>query len=220
MYIIKIILVLLPFVCCVSNISAQKQVAVYVTGNQTESIKKVLGSKMVTYLTNSSEFTAIERTSDFLGALTSEHDYQSSGEVSNAQIVELGSQFGAEYVAVVDVEELYGELFVSARLINVKTAGIQSSYEESSAISTMQGLTNLANNIADGLILAPERKVRQAQEAQKMAEQKKQENANLRAEAIRNFTPAGCRILGRFIVQNNAYPVTISVNGVSVSPNI
>ena len=50
--------------------SSKKKVAVYVTGEIENSYKKVVGSKMVSCITKSDIFIAVERTSDFLVALS------------------------------------------------------------------------------------------------------------------------------------------------------
>lgn len=201
----RTILLLAVFICCGVISNAQKKVAVYVTGDQEQAIKKVLGSKMVTYITDNDGFTAVERTADFLSALSSEHDYQASGEVSNSQIIKLGQQFGAGYVAVVDVSELFGELFISARMIDVMTSQVVASFETSGEANNMSNLTSLANKVADGLILAPERKKKE-REHQRVAK----EQADLRARAIKNLTPPNVIICGSYMVLDRLFPVQTS----------
>lgn len=186
---------------------AQKKVAVYVTGDQDESIKKVLGSKMTSYITQSDDFTAVERTTDFLSAMAAEHDYQVSGEVSNSQIVKLGQQFGARYVAVVDVTEIYGDLFVSSRLIDVQTSQVTSSYEDSGSGGSLRAVTSLANNVADGLILLPERKKKEQNE-----KDERNRLANLRQQAISNLMPKDGIICGNYIVIDHKLPVKVIYN--------
>ena len=232
---IKLILLFIAYGLSLSA-TAQRQVAVYVSGDQEEAIKKVLGSKMVTYITNTDGFTAIERTVDFLNAMQAEQDYQTSGEVSNTQIVKLGQQFGARYVAVVDVSELFGELFVSARLIDVQTATIESSFESSSQATSMSALTELANKVADGLILGPKRKAdakareeRERKAAEEQARINKQrlaeENrrAQLRAQAINNLMPANAINVNGKIMINKVFPAQFSIgedNKVKVEYNL
>lgn len=189
------------------TVFAQSKVAVYVAGDQEESVKKVLGSKMTSYITQSNDFTAVERTRDFLSALTAEHDYQVSGEVSNSQIVKLGQQFGARYVAVVDITELYGELFVSSRLIDVQTSQVVSSYEASGKDGSLSALTSLANDVADGLILLPERRKKQQRDAKE-----KERLAQLRQQAINNLMPRDGIICGNYIVINHKLPVKVIYN--------
>lgn len=203
----RTILLLAVFICCGVISNAQKKVAVYVTGDQEQAIKKVLGSKMVTYITDNDGFIAVERTADFLSALSSEHDYQASGEVSNSQIVKLGQQFGAGYVAVVDVSELFGELFISARMIDVMTSQVIASFEAPGTANNMSDLTSLANKVADGLILAPERKKKE-REQQRVAK----ERADLRERAIKNLTPPNAIICGSYMVVNRLFPVSVGPN--------
>lgn len=205
----KIIIIFTLFFSYVTNIYAQKNVAVYVTGDQENAIKKVLGSRMVTFITESNDFTAIERTADFLSALNSEHDYQVSGEVTNSQIVKLGQQFGALYVAVVDVTELYGELFVSSRLINVQTAQVSSSYEATGQGGSLSALSKLADSVADGLILAPERKRLEA-----IKQAAAQEQALLRQKAKKNLLPVDAVEYGNYIVINRKVPIEITYDNV------
>lgn len=196
----KISLIALLILCITFIAGAQKKVAVYVTGDQETGVKKVLGSKMVTYITESEDFTAIERTADFLAALREEQDHQLSGEVSNSQIVKLGQQFGARYVAVVDVTELYGELFISSRLIDVQTAQVDASFEASGRGSNLNELSNLANKIADGLILAPERKRNEI-----IQQQRQREEEALRERALANLIPSDAIQCGNYIVLNRKF---------------
>lgn len=100
---------------------APRKVAVYVTGDVDDSYKKVIGSKLVSGITQSGEYAAVERTNEFLSALTQEQDYQMSGAVNDQQIVKLGAQFGVRYVLVADVTEIFESTFISARMIDVQT---------------------------------------------------------------------------------------------------
>lgn len=133
--------------------TVKKKVAVYVTGSDVDnSIKKVLGAKIVTAITQSSDFAAVERTSEFLGALSKETDYQTSGEVRDSQIAKLGQKFGVKYVAVADVSEAFDELFVAARLINVETGSVEKAYDVNGPAESMQQLISLSKQVADGLL--------------------------------------------------------------------
>lgn len=127
--------------------AAKQKVAVYVTGDADNNIKKVIGSKLVTGITRSEGYTAVERTADFLAGLTKEQDYQMSGAVSDSQIARLGQQFGVSYVLVADMSEVFGQSFVSARMIDVQTAQITNSTEESAVVNDMESLTKLSETI-------------------------------------------------------------------------
>lgn len=151
----KIILLLAILLCAFSGfLTAQtlkKNVAVYITGVD-GAYKKVIGSKIVTGVTRSDEYVAVERTSDFLAELTKEQDYQMSGAVSDTQIAKIGQQFGVEYVLIADVSELFGSLFISARMVDVQTAQITASIEASREVNDLEGLSKIADDIVVGII--------------------------------------------------------------------
>ena len=125
----------------------KKKVAVYVTGDVENGYKKVIGSKLVTGITRSEDYSAVERTADFLAEMEKEQDYQMSGAVSDNQIARLGQQFGVRYVLVADVSEIFESIFISARMIDVQTAQITNSTESNEVVSNMESLTKLAENI-------------------------------------------------------------------------
>lgn len=131
---------------------AKQKVAVYTTGEINESYKKVIGSKLVSGITRSDNYAAVERTSDFLSALSKEHDYQMSGAVSDDQIARLGQQFGVQYVLVADISEIFGSMFISARMIDVQTGQITASAEANQVVNSLSGLTELSDNIIRTLL--------------------------------------------------------------------
>lgn len=134
--------------------NGRQKVAVYMTGEITnEAYKKVIGSKMVSEIAQSDEYIAVERTADFLKELAKEQDYQTSGEVRDNQIVQIGQKFGVRYVAVVDLSEVFEELFIAARLIDIQTGQIDKAYETAGPVESMTELAGLAQDVAGGLIL-------------------------------------------------------------------
>ena len=151
----RLVFLIMALFCLSGYLMAQGErlkVAVYVTGDVDDSYKKVIGSKMVSAITASQGYTAVERTADFLAALSQEHDYQSSGAVNDSQIVKLGQRFGVRYVVVADVTEIFGSMFISARMINVSTGLITASSESSRTIDTLEGLMSLSEEVAEALL--------------------------------------------------------------------
>ena len=132
---------------------SKKKVAVYMTGEIEESYKKVIGAKLVSAITATDEYAAVERTADFLAALASEQDYQTSEEVRDSQIASIGQRFGVLYVVVADVNEIFSEMFISARLINVETGLVEKSADEAGNPTNMSSLIDLSNKIANKLLL-------------------------------------------------------------------
>ncbi|MBP3356692.1 MAG: hypothetical protein J6K95_05990 [Rikenellaceae bacterium] len=133
----------------------KKKVAVYITGDVESGYKKVIGSKMVSGITRSNGYAAVERTGDFLAELMKEQDYQMSGAVSDNQIARLGQQFGVRYVLVADVSEVFESMFVSARMIDVQTAQIINSTEASQVVTNMESLTKIAEDVVLEIIGIP-----------------------------------------------------------------
>uniref|UniRef100_UPI0040578409 FlgO family outer membrane protein n=1 Tax=Alistipes sp. TaxID=1872444 RepID=UPI0040578409 len=131
-----------------------KKVGIYITGEINANYKKVIVSKMISQITQTDGFVAVERTNEFLSALSREQDYQLSGAVSDNDIARLGAQFGVHYVLVADLSELFEEVFVSARAIDVETAQIIAATETNSKVDSMQSLTDLANNLSKNFIRA------------------------------------------------------------------
>lgn len=128
----------------------QKKVAVYVTGTQT-GINKVLGDQLVAAFAKSGKYIAIERTASFLAELGKEHDYQRTGAVGDNEISRLGRQFGVQLVCVADVSEVFGQKYVSARLIDVESAEVINTSNANSKLDSMEELLRVADNLAKEL---------------------------------------------------------------------
>ncbi len=127
-----------------------KKVAVYVTGEQT-GINKVLGDQLVEAFTRSGKYVAIERTASFLAEISREQSYQRTGAVSDNEIASLGNQFGVQYVCVADVSEVFGEKYISARLIDVESVVVINTANTSSKLQNMDDLIKACSSIATKL---------------------------------------------------------------------
>ncbi|MDE6450153.1 MAG: hypothetical protein K2L41_08765 [Muribaculaceae bacterium] len=168
----KFFIIIAIAICAVCQLIAQNQIAIYVVGDASNSYKKVVASALTQAVNSDGHFQAVERTEDFLGALGNEVSYQNSGAVSQARITELGRQFGAQYVFVVDLNNVLGELYASSRIINVERNIVESASDESSKVSNMDQLRNLANQISTTTLAKLPYNVeirRQQQQAQDLA---------------------------------------------------
>lgn len=130
---------------------AQQKVAVYVTGEDA-GINKVLGSKLVSAIARSNEFSAIERTESFLAELSKEQNYQRTGAVDDSELSRLGKQFGVQYICVAAVSEAFNEKYLSARLIDVESAQVERTASSSGAIQSLDGIVAAANTISTDLL--------------------------------------------------------------------
>ncbi len=127
--------------------SQPKKVAVYVTGEDA-GINKVFGSKLVSAFARSEQYSAVERTIEFLSQLSKEQIYQHSGAVDDSDLSRLGKQFGVQYVCVAEISDVFGEKFVSARLIDVETAEIVNMYDVGGKMNDISECIKMANEIA------------------------------------------------------------------------
>jgi len=133
-------------------VAQQKKVAVYVTGEDA-GINKVLGSKLVSAIARSEEYSAVERTESFLAELSREQNYQRTGAVDDSELSRLGKQFGVQYICVASVSDAFNEKYLSARLIDVESAQVERTASSSGPISSLEGLVYAANTISHDLLL-------------------------------------------------------------------
>lgn len=147
----KKLLTLCLLVVSMCAVAQTKKVAVYVTGTDV-GINKVLGSKLVSAIARSEEFSAIERTESFLAELSKEQNYQRTGAVDDDELTRLGKQFGVQYICVASVAEAFDEQYLSARLIDVETAQVERTASSSGAIRELQDIVNAANSVCLDLL--------------------------------------------------------------------
>ena len=148
----------------------QKKVAVYVTGQQT-GINKVLGDQLVAAFAKSGKYIAIERTASFLAELGKEQNYQRTGAVDDNELSRLGKQFGVQLVCVADVSDVFGEKYISTRLIDVESAEVINTSNATSKLADMQELLRVTDKLAKELTA----KTVQEKAAETAAEQKSKE---------------------------------------------
>ena len=141
---------------------AQETVAVYVAVNEKEDAKedkdakKVFGAMFVEAIVKRGEYKAVERTTRFLELLSKETSYQQSGAVSDNQLSKIGKQMGADLVCAIDICNVSGEKFISARLISTETAEIFKACHINSDWGSLDELTAEATRLATELIASSE----------------------------------------------------------------
>lgn len=147
-----ILMVITCLITVLAHAQSKEKVALYVIGDITESIQKVVSSKATTRISRSNRYIAVERTEDFLNALSKEQDYQVSGEVSDDQIAQLGVRFGVRYVAVFEVNLIEETCFMAARLIDVESGLVIKSVDTSRQIKNIEDWINITNNVCYRLV--------------------------------------------------------------------
>lgn len=170
----KIFTIIVLAALSLTAMAQQKKVAVYVTGEQS-GVSKVLGDQLVAAFSKSGRYTAVERTSSFLAELGNEQSYQRTGAVSDKEIASLGYQFGVEFVCVAELSEVFGEKYVSARLIDVETAEVVNASNASSPMNSMDELLKVTTSITKELTGKTAKEKLEEQAAQEAERKRKEE---------------------------------------------
>lgn len=170
------LLILLLSAFSLTTFAQQKKVAVYVTG-QESGINKVLGDQLVAGFAQSGKYIAIERTASFLAELGKEQNYQRTGAVDDNELSRLGKQFGVQLVCVADISDVFGQKYISARLINVESAEVVNTSNTSSQLDSMDELLNVTNKLTKELTskTVQEKAAEAAAQLQREEEQKRKE---------------------------------------------
>lgn len=135
-----------------SKLSTAKKVAVYVSRTGNKDVDIILGDQLVAGFAQSGRYFAIERTQGFLNQLSKEQNYQHTGAVDDAELTRLGKQFGVDYVCIAKTSQLFGDYFISTRLIDVETATVVNSWnKEGAQLLNAQGVVTAAQEIAGRL---------------------------------------------------------------------
>lgn len=163
---------------------AQQKVAIYVTGGNDSGINKVLGDKLVEAFVKSGKYTAMERTSSFLAELQKEN--QNISSANDIELSRLGKQFGVQLVCVAEVSEVFGEKYVSARLIDVENGEvITTSNSGTLPLKTMPDLIALSEKLANELSGKTGKELYAEKEQQEYQTQIDNQNAKIEAENLR-----------------------------------
>lgn len=201
----KRLFIILLSALSLTAVAQQKKVAVYVTGQQT-GINKVLGDQLVAAFAKSGKYIAIERTASFLAELGKEQNYQRTGAVDDNELSRLGKQFGVQLVCVADVSDVFGEKYVSCRLIDVESAEVVNTSNATSKLESMQELLKVTEGLAKELTA----KTVQEKAAEVAAEQKaKDAEINRLKKAI---SDGYIQIDNIMVVVANSYPEMTHVN--------
>lgn len=165
--------------------NASKKVAVYVSPTGNRDIDLILGDQLVYGFAKSDNYVAVERTQRFLTQLNKEHNYQRSGQVSDEQIKEIGSQLGVKYVCVAQTSKVFDSYFITSRIIDLTTNEIVNVYNaEGKSLATSKDVVTVASEIANHLSgrTIEEENEFQKNEQERIKREEQARKAQLRAE--------------------------------------
>lgn len=129
---------------------SQKTVAVYVTSSESVSpeTKRILGSELVSAITRTNEYVAIERTDEFMAQVSQE---RGNYEIDDAKLYDLGKKFGASNVCVADVTKFGDEYYIVARLLDIRTSKVWRTSRKYSKLNSLKDLVETSESLADSL---------------------------------------------------------------------
>jgi formylglycine-generating enzyme required for sulfatase activity len=105
--------------------NAKEKVAIYTDDKSGRNYVDFAGDYITNAIVKRGVYDAFERTGDFLKLINQEQAYQRDGSVSEDEIAKLGAQLGVKLVCAVKIGTIDGSYFISAKLIDVETAGIK-----------------------------------------------------------------------------------------------
>lgn len=146
----KKILIILLSLLSLTMFAQQKKVAVYVTGN--DPINSIMGDHLVDGIAHDGKYIAVERTASFLDELVKEQSYQQTGAVDDNEISRLGKQFGVDYVCVATPFDVWGEKYISARMIDVERAEVIATSSANGKMENSTQFLAILNTLTNGLL--------------------------------------------------------------------
>ena len=134
-------------------VAAPHKVAVYVEGNISSTEKASVNSAVLSRMSGNKEYQPFERNKAFLNALTKEVNYQTSGEVPEKEIRNIGSRLGVDYVIVVHITVYEdGTCMMAERLINMESGNIVKSVDTTQEYTNPSELVSMAKTLTYRLI--------------------------------------------------------------------
>ena len=129
---------------------SQKSVAVYVTSSEgiSSETKRILGSELVSAITRTDDYIAVERTAEFMAQISQE---RGNYEIDDAKLYDLGKKFGASNVCVADITKFSDEYYIVARLLDIKTSKVWRTSRKYSKLSSLRELVETSESLANEL---------------------------------------------------------------------
>jgi hypothetical protein len=180
----------------------KQAVAVYMAGEEPPGamgVHKVLGGELARTISQSDKYSAVDRTEAILRQLSTEHTFQRSGAVSDEQIMDIGKQFGVQYLCITDISVVKGNSFyLDVRLLNVVSAEIVRTVTMGSQLRNANEMIQAAQKIAYELI-----------ETEKVKEQAMREEAKReRFKKGAFYVAIGADVVGAGLVAYGIYEHT------------
>lgn len=145
----KKIVFLLLVVCGVAMAQGEPAVAVYVTGAKDESTNRVFGNKLLEALAKSEKYARIDDHRAFY------EEMAKSKNIDNGQISKIAKRYGAVFVCVVNMDEIFNEYSISAEIIKTDNSKVIKSASIDSKLNSSENLSKAANELANSFKKSP-----------------------------------------------------------------
>lgn len=148
----KFLLILSIVLTLSVNAYAEKKVSIFIEGDLSNLQEQIVYGAFMNRVVSNKNYAVFERNEIFIKSITREHDYQTSGDVPEAQIRKIAQKYGVDYVVSVSVVMEESGIFMNARLINIETGKVEKSISQDRTTSNNTTLKNLSNNVAFRLL--------------------------------------------------------------------
>ena len=179
---------LLAFLVYSAMSLAQSTVAVYVVDVEgvDNSTKQIIGSEMVTRFAINPNFTAIERTTEFLTELRKEQQYQKTENASDQNICGLGKKYGVDLVCVTNILPYQESYYIQARVLNVEDATVLAAVREISTLASIDEIISAVEGLTNNMLPPLVSYIQQKQQIDQQRRLAEQRAAQQQQQAIQN----------------------------------
>lgn len=145
---------------------AQTKVAVYVNsaGEVDEAMKQIIGSELATAISANQQFTAVDRSTDFLNVLKQEQSEQISGNLDENQVQQLGQKFGVQQVCIASITPYQSKFYIQAKMVDVERATVLATCREISALQDLDEMVSVSEKLSQNLVPAKVDKLTEVKE--------------------------------------------------------
>ena len=146
----RLLIILLSLLSLTAMAQQKPKVAIYVIGDNP--INEIISNRLMFELTNSGKYLPVERSTEFLAAIAKEQKYGQSGEVDERQISKLGLQYGINYICIVSLLDVWGEKYITSRIIDVNSAEVVGACSSSGVLSSSGDLMRILSGLSSKFI--------------------------------------------------------------------
>jgi len=125
---------------------AQESLAIYTSGASEAAVNKSLSGKLLTTMSRSGVYAEIGDPSSF-------QDELANGKKNDlASVIQTAKRYGADYVCVVNITEVFGSHSTVARMIKISSSQVIKTVSTDRSLKSLEDLTVVSNELARQLL--------------------------------------------------------------------